>query len=449
MALDIASLTDRWGKEFGSVNVINEFRGVTIYDRADEVNALFPNAADQRIVVDNLYDQTVAADQNIASLASVYESIAQRTLETMCQDDLAELPTANTDTAYLNKLINDMIVGNQTFQLPTVAIGGDPASAEAIAVTTMVGLPTGNGLFIGVIVNPYTGVALYYSFEETLRFICTNDVLSSDTTTFTVSGTTAVDSTDALWPTGSGASITVDQSSTDLTLVPNADFQTWETSDTDTPSSWVLDILDPGTTIKRETDPYIGTYNAQLVAALINSSLTQDIVLTANTNYLVGIRHKNIAIVTTGEITLAFTDADGVPLQDQLGNNLETAIDLTGGIDTDYSTSWALFSVPKTVVTTTPKISIKVMTAFDGAAVVNIANLIVKPFVEVYANGPQVITVPGNINAAIGDTYSLAVENSAGVDTFVRCLDRLYGLRTLRVDLPVDPSPTILDSKIS
>lgn len=449
MALNIDALSTRWGKEFGSVNAINTFRGTTIFDRADDVNALYTAAADQRIVVDNLYDRTLGAENEMGTLAMYYEDIARRTLQKMCQDDTTSLAITDDSYGYLTKMINDMVVADDSFLYPTVTVGGS-TSSEATEVNTVSGAPTGDGLMITSVVNPYTGKTLYYSYAESLRFICVSDIANSEVTIFQVSGTTPLAVSDANWPAGSGAVINVDQLPTDLGFLPNADFETWSGEGDNTPGNWAIQTFVPGTTLKKNVSFYTGLYNAQFVGAAAGCELLQDVALSTNTNYLVGIRLLRTDAATAGVITIGIVEAigGGSYIQDAAGDDLKLTIALTGDADTDYQTYWAVLPVPQALPKTV-KISLRISTSMAAAERLEVDDFIIKPLLELYTYGPQVVAYPGSINAAAGDRYVTSVANNASTLTFIRNIDRLYNARENRLEFPVSASPTISNGLIS
>jgi hypothetical protein len=449
--LDIGVLTTRWGTIFGGINEYNVFRGTTILTRTDNINALYPDAAEQRIVVDDLYTRTQIINDSMQPIVQYFQTMAANTLVVMCADDLGTLPNTLSLTDCLNKLVEDMTTQSETFELPTVTIGG-ATSAAATPVTTLLGPPTGNGVIIGSVINPKTAVIRYNSYEELIRVICTSDVYGtggqSGQESFDVTGGLDTPSRlNADWPRGSGSRTSVSSTSMpDSGLVRNAYFDNW--TETNIPDNWTLFNLSAGTTIQRSTDKYSGEYAVQLTGAGSGAEIRQQVTgLQSNTNYVIGIRMKRPGTITGGVITIGLCDETGTIVQDAAGNNLSTTLALTGSAG-DYALTYAVLPVPKSYATPV-HVFVRVTTTMVGGESVLLDNFEFRPMTELYPDGPTVAAIPGSIGWAVGDTYTFSVANSAGVDTFVRNLDRIFNISDLDIPVPVSGTPTVLDSLIS
>lgn len=453
MSLNITTLATRWGKEFGGVNQVNTFRATTLPARADTIAGLYSTAAAQRNVTSGLYDQTLSAsDQLGMGIVSTYQNVAQNTLIQMCQDDSpTNLSPSPSTTDYLTKLVTDMLSQGQTFQKPTVTVGGSATYANTTGVTTVYGAPYGNGVIVGTAIDPTTGNPKLYVKQEVLKLVCTNDSYVNGATpgteTFALTGEQALDTLNALWPAGSNASTSVvGAPSKYSTQFSNAYFDDWTV--TDTPDNWVLANLIPGTTITRSTDAYVGSYSCKLTAALLNAELSQPLAsLTGSTNYVMAIRVKRVTAITGGVLTIGLRDSTGTYLQDALGNDLKLAIALTGASGS-FTLSRFLVSVPRGFAST-PTISLKITTAMVAAESIELATVEFVEMTSAYDNGPDVCLLPGSTSFADNDTYTLAVANSAGTTTFIGNLERLYNISTLGIVVPVAASPTQADSLIS
>ena len=452
--LDISSLANRWGAFWGDVNATNTYRGTTVYTRADQINALFPTAAEQAIVLNGWY----AANQNVdADLQNFVNDIFERsqvTLQQMCVDD-SELPLANTDLAYLQKLVADMLTDNQTFQEPTVTINASAFTYDtADPITTLTGAPHGNGVVVGTIVNPGTLKPRYYTYTENVQFVCTTDSFSggtdSGTETFSVQSFVSVDYSAYNWPKGSGVATSINATlGSTSTLIANAYFDDWGDPVSNSPADWTQANLSPGVSLLRSSDAYVGDYAVQFTGAGLGAELYQDITgLSGRTNYCVGLRVKRPGVVSQGVITLSFRDTAGDPVEDFNGDPLEVTIPLIGAAG-DYELTYAVFSVPRSFPDTV-RYSIKFTTAMAGGESILVATAEIRTMVPLYTSGPDVALLPGNVPWAQGDTYQFAFANDAGVGTFIRNLDRVYQASQYpTLDIPVSLYPTISNSLIA
>lgn len=450
--LDIGDLTTRWGKVFGGINEVNTFRGTTLPDRADDISALYTTAAAQAIVIDNLYEDTNQAADGLVNIYNTYVDIAKNTLTQMSVDD-ALYPIATDDTTLLKKLIADMAAQAESFLLPTVTIGGSATFVTATSVTTELGAPKGTGTIIGSIIEPRTGRVKVYAVPETERLVCTVDSYTGGTTsgfeTFQVDGQGAVETTDPTWPTGSGASLTMNSATSEnSTIVSNAYFESWDTTDTNDIDNWDTANLSPGTTISRTANSYVGSFAVALTAAPLNAELSQTAVgLTGATNYGVALRVRRPGTITAGVITVALRDSSGTILQDAAGNNLSFTISLSGAAGSYFITA-AAFALQRAFPTTV-KASIKVTTAMAGGETVYLDTFEIQPMQSVYTGGPDIAFFPGSTGWADRDTYTFAVANNADTTTFIRNIDRVYDIKSLQLDLPVAGSPTVNNNLIS
>jgi len=451
MSLNITTLATRWGKIFGGMNQYDTFRGLTIYQRADTINALYPDADEQRIVVDNLYDRTVAVDESMNSIVSFYMTMAKNTLIQMCKDDNSAF-SDESDTGVLNKLITDMVALGQTFQRHSPQLDGNTTN-DATSVTTQQGAPTGNGIIVGTTINPRLAIAKPYAYPETIYITCKTDSYTSGVTagqeSFSVMGSLSTDYPNSDWPMGSGLNSIMSSLPSSLsTLVSNAYFDNWTDADANVPESWTLVNLSPGTTIFRDSDAYSTTYAVKLTGAILNAELKQKLTgLTGLKNYIIGLRIKRPGTVTTGSLTLSLRDANGTILKDAAGVDLSTVISLSGSAG-NYILNKKVLSVPKNTATEVYA-SIRITTAMTGGESILFDNFELIPMVTTYPGGPDIGFIPGNIPWALNDTYKFGVTTSAVKSTFIKQLDRVYQISILDLDIPTASSPTQSDSLIS
>lgn len=449
--LNIPNLAAQWGKIAGGVNVFSTFSGTTAPARADTIAALYTNAAQQRLATGGLYDQMQSVAKVLAPTTTYFFNLAKDTLKVAALEDSA-YPIATDDLSLLTKLINDAVAQAQTFQLPTVTIGG-AATATGTGVTTLLGAPHGNGVAVGTVIDPSTGVVRYYSFVETIQIVCNRDSYVDGAIagqeTFALNTFSSVPANDPTWPKGSGVQGTLQSAPSSLsTMIGNAYFDNWSTSVANTPLTWTINNLVPGTTLFQTTDAYSSTYAVKFTAAPINAELIQPITgLTGNQNYIAAIRMKRATNITGGVITVAVRDSSGTIIQTALGADLSFTVPLTGASGA-YTLTYALFSVPRGFATPN-YLSIKMTTAMNAAESVEIDNVEFLPMKSVYVGGPDLVLIPGNVPWSHNDTYTFAVANSATTASFVKWFDRLYNTRVRAINLPVAGIPTISDALIS
>jgi hypothetical protein len=452
--LDIPVLAVKWGKIFKGVNTFNLFRGTELYDRADEVNAEFPDAAEQRVVVDNLYDLTTQLDGTVGGLSTYYVGMSRDTLSQSCIDD-SVTPSGQSETAYITKLITDMLATtpSASFLLPDVTIGG-AETAEGTDVATLAGLPYGDGILVGTIIDPIVCIPRLFPFTETLQFSCISDSYTSGVTagreSFSVTSELAAPIDGPYWPGGSGLSQSIQgQPSVDSTLFGNAYFEEWGSPVTNTPADWALSNLVAGTTITRSSEAYTGDYAASFNAAITNAEVYQTISgLTGGRNYLVAFRYRRLTDITTGVVTLALRTAAGAVIDNAAGDPLSLVVSVTGGLGPDYEVAYAVFSVPRGFAAS-PRISLRFTTAMTAAESVLIDTVELILMESLYVGGPDVALLSGTVGWAVGDTYTLAVSNNASTDTFLRNIQRAYPGVAVAFNWPVSATPTISNDLIT
>lgn len=448
--LNISNLATKWGHIFAGINEFNTFRGTTIDTRADLIASTYTTAAEQRLATSGLYTQMVSADSILQDTVDYFFTLSKTTLLVASLQD-SQFPIATDDTTLFVKLINDMIAQADTFQEPTIQIGGADIIA-ATSITTLEGSPYGNGVIVGTIIEPRTGVQKYFSYAETISLVCSIDSYNGGATSgqesFAVNSFAAVNTDDSGWPKGSGTGTTLQSSpSSSSNLYSNAYFDSWDDTDPNLVNDWVTVGLTPGTTIFQSTDAYVGSYSCKLTAAPLNSELYQDLSgLTGSTNYLAAIRIKRVTAITGGVVTYALRDDLGNILNDAAGNPMSFDYALTG-VAGDFVLTWQVFSVPRGYPDPT-RLSIKVTTAMNAAETIELATTELIQMDTLYTGGPDVAFLPGNVGWAQNDSYELVVTSTADTTTFVGNLLRLYPTIAPSYDIPVAAIPTISDALI-
>jgi hypothetical protein len=454
--LDVVDIATKWGHIFGGVNQFDTFRGTTVNTRANTISADYTTAVEQRLASEGLYNQMLGVDSVLQGTIQYFFSLAQGTLQLACLQDTSFPIKVADATVLLQKLISDMVLSGNTFQEPTVQVGG-AISIAASNVTTSIGTPFGNGVIVGTVSNPVPTTAVgamvrMFPLPETVTLECSADSYTDGITpaneTFAVGSYASVSVLDSLWPKGSGVSTDfTSQPSSGSDLFKNAYFETWDAVTPNLLSDWSTANLTPGTTIFQTTGAYTGVYAVRLTAAPLNAEIFQLVSgLQGGTNYLAGIRIKRATPVTGGVIRVSLRDSLGVVLQDRFGANLEFTYALTGAAG-DYVLTWDVWPVnvgfPSAVY-----LSIKVTTAMIAAESVDIDTSELLEMQSLYAGGPDIGFLPGSIPWALGDTYQLVVTNTAGKTTFLRNIQRAYPEISPTLSWPVDSPPTISDALI-
>lgn len=448
--LNIPNLATQWGHIFGGVNQFDTFRGTTIKTRADTIAADYTTAATQRLAADGLYQQMQAVDDNLDSTINYFFDFAKLTLAVASLND-SNFPISTDEDTLLKKLIGDMIAQAQTFQLPTVQVGG-ASSIAATSITNLQGTPFGNGTIVATVIEPRTAVVKYYTYAELayLKVVADSykDGAVAGQETFLVQTYSAVDTLDSAWPKGSGVNTTYQSAPSSAgTQLANAYFSTWDATNPNILGSWTTVNLTPGVDIFQTVDYYIAPYSVKLTEAGLNAEIKQDVVApTSATNYLAAIRVKRPGVVTGGVITVALRDPSGVILNDAAGNPLSFTVALTGAAGA-YLLTWKVFPVPRGF-TSPMSFSIKMTTAMNAAESVELATVELIPMQSMYTGGPDLGFLPGSIPWADNDQYTFTFTNTAGKASFVKLMDRLYQTRTRAIDLPVAAIPSISDALI-
>lgn len=449
--INIDDLADRWGTLFGGINELDTFRGVTFPDRADDISALYPGFSTQRTITDGLYTQVQNVNNTLGQTVNYFMTLVRNTLNSMEIAD-TDPPADVQDVTVLNKLASDMLAQSETFQRPTLTVNS-AVSAGGTPVTTIYGAPHGNGVIVGSVINPRNGLLHYYAFNEIIKAVCTADSFSTGTPlgqeVFNFTSPRSVPNTNDNYPQGSGTNIITASLPTDQnTVYGNAYFNSWGTVNNNEIQNWTTANLTPGTTILRSTDVYIGQYACNLVGAPINAELWQTINgLRSSTCYVAAIRVKRLTTVTTGVLTVALRDTTGAVVNDAAGSPMSFTVNLVGSAG-NYALSYAVFPIPRGYPTGI-RISLRLTTALSSGESILLDTSELVPMTSAYVGGPQFGFLPGNAGWSINDTYNFTVANSADVTSFIRCIDRVYNIRTLQIDLPTASSPTISDSLIT
>lgn len=479
MALNVATLTDRWGDIFGGVNEANTFIGTTVAARADNIYANYASLAAQRDVVDDLYENTVSVKDNMAAWSEALYALVAATLQAQCRDDTAR-PKTDDIEGWFGKLNLDMLASNLTLAQPSTLTGTVASDSNN----------DGDGYLLCCMNEPSdayvqanadpTCKGLYFSLAEVIRIECTADSFDGGATagneSFSVSGETAVELRDYNWPKGSGASTSITAVSPDSSAVlTDGGLEVWAGTGNNTPTNWTV-VGTAGTHVLRgSSSPYDGNYFCTFTGdGATTVGLYQDITETVepNTNYAVQFWVKvpgaNLLdeTGTQTELRVSLRDGSGNVLTDNLGTSQQSfaAGTAASGAYTAASTqlnatylndliAWTRVSLilrtPRSLPTET-RLDFRFVTqALDNGQSVYIDHIVMEPMTQVYPGGPYIALISGATEFANTDKFTLTVANSAGTSSFIGNLQRTFDLAGSGLRIICDGSATYADSKIT
>jgi hypothetical protein len=446
--LDIGDLTTRLGKIIGGINQANSFRGSSIDTRADTINALYPDAANQREVVDGLYTRRESLRSAMDQWSTDLQALIGTTISTMCRDDSAR-PKSNDLAGWLDKINRDMVAQAETFDRP------------AVTGTVAAGTNAGDGYLLATTLDPIDGIASYYSYAEVIRLLCVADSFSEDDTAtvgqeqWQVDGETAVSNTSYDWPKGSGSSLNISaQSAESPGILLDPSFESWSGTGNNTPDEWTT-VGASGTIIFRgSSSPYSGDYYLQATgdgatAVEIYQEIDKTLVSSSQPYAVVFWVKTPVATLSTAQLRVALVDGSGTVINNNAGAALSQTTNTAG---LNAAVAWTrvanVFLLPRNLPSTL-RLSFKFTGTLDNAKSVYIDYVTLAPMERVYDGGPYVALISGETPFAINDSFTLTVTNDHDETTFVRALDRFLGLADAQIRLVTDPTGTVLDSLIS
>jgi hypothetical protein len=228
---------------------------------------------------------------------------------------------------------------------------------------------------------------------------------------------------------------------------------------------WSITAGTPGTHIIKETDlsKVYAQRNGDLYAArlvgngVLDVGLYQDLdqensLVKADTNYAfqLWVLSGNTNHATTG-LRIALTDGSGTIVNDNAGNAQSTTI-AAGTLNTytSYTRVAGVLRTPRNLpqilrlVISTPSGSV-----LESGKILYIDYVTFAEMERVYNGGPFIKVISGDTPFALRDAFIDTISQSAGATTFVRNLDRYFGLADNDIRLVTAASFTIPDSMIS
>jgi len=417
-------------------------------------------------IISGLYPARDSYRNVHTTMQSYLQALAQATLVQMANDASAQPNgTLSTAVAYL---VSQMVANAQTVQKPTIS-----------ATSTANAGNVGTGLIPVSVLNG-NGVQQDYILAESIAAACTVDSQSGATAgqeTFTFTSP-AAEANALQWDYGPGGTlgsgISVTQNAVDAlvdnasgNLLQNGSFKTWTTPGVG-PDNWL--ILVPGTggvggdiLQTSGANVYKGTSGISFVGDGSSlPSISQPFNTTPNTSgnsggtsatlkpltvYCLSIATKMSSVPGAGALTIDLTD----------GNNTTTtnAATIANSLSLTLSsvpTSWKLWNVffqtPAVLPSTGLRLRVRLSTALTAAVTVYFGHIALTPATQLYAGGPYVGVFSGSTNFFKPDGFVLAPANNYG-SKFQLLADRVFGMRSLGLQLPSAASPTISDTLVA
>jgi hypothetical protein len=281
------------------------------------------------------------------------------------------------------------------------------------------------------------------------------------------------------WPQGSGAEgqyITVDPTiESDSNLILDPSFESWTDETTLGANNGKL-ISWTGVNVERSTDSYNQLFGTTAYAlsfvgsnfglsgqawASTDASSVRQIVegLAPSTLYSFSARAKlqgaSFSSLTTATVSASLVDPrTGATLVDFGGNALSAKKTWVSKTDVD----WALITetwitprkIPPVVVLDIKTENVTAIASGASGGFGIIDDVCLTPMTYLYAGGPAISIIRGNVDFQVGDSFEITISNDragqfAGF-TWQAIWDRLFGTRSLGLYLPSSKTPTIIDS---
>lgn len=454
-------LFTRLGQILGMLNHVNTFRGDGTLTGLQSIGAGMANidtelsAGSPTIGVQTLNDGVFTARDQARtgndSLTSYLQTLFQNLIIQMATDTYKlQSPTL---AAAIDKVMDDMVTGDNYVVNPTVSVGTITAGSGN----------NGDQVVVASIKNPDTMVNRYYVHDEDLIVTCIADEQSGGTEgqeTWTVVGETARE--DELfydWPLGSGVNTTLQavDSGTDAgtNLLTNSDFNDWTAA---VPDNWAVEtgastITDGGSSQDYEGDHCVKILSDGATLTAITQTFDDSDGTTSTveplTCYAVNVRMKTDDNTATGTFKIQLYDGSSV-INGPDGNPAEISINVAD-LTTSYQALSALVSHPfvytPRVLPSTVKLRLKITTAVSNADSIFIDDLAMTPATEIYPGGPFVAVFSGATKSVIDDVHTIPVNNDwAG--GWHKGFDRMCDMKGLGLQLDSAGANLINDNLI-
>lgn len=427
-------LFTRIGHQYGSENVLNTARGSATDTRIDTIFDDF--VLTDQTVIDGLYSQRDAFRTTGNTLHAYYMALSRITLQQMAHDDLALSYAIGTDQAFqesIDRLNADLDSAGSGIEAPTLTLtvtennGSDENVGDAVLV-----------------VSKYQGDGhqVDYMFTEEMRVTVTNDSGRGGTAyqeAVSYVGDLSVPVNAYNWPQGSGANKSGNIVSGDATTkISNGGFETWPNPTTTMATGWTLMA---GSTInvrvKRNTSvvlPTTASASCEFVgdgSTLIGIQQTLSVTQDPAKPFGVNVWIRLSGVPAAGSIRVRLVDGSDAVIADAQGvDNTFTQL-LTSGVPTS---SWlainSFFRLPETVPTTVKlEIAMPAGQALSNGTSLYIEKVALTDGTQLYNGGWYAALFSGGTKSQKGDFWTVEATNSKTTTSFVRQLDRNWGLR--------------------
>jgi hypothetical protein len=299
------------------------------------------------------------------------------------------------------------------------------------------------------------GRQLDYMFAEAITCVVTNDAglgatIYSEPVQYL--GAPSVPASNWNWPQGSGANAIANIVNGDGdTLLANGGFETWPTPTVLMATSWEIvtgtinvDIIRNGTVGIPLGGDFCCEFNGDGSAQLaIKQQLTN---LLPSTSYAVMVWMKGSNAIADGGITFSLIDQDDTVINDGMG---------TPNITSEYTlvaNTWVGNGVYFRTPATLPEqvfLLIETTDPIDNSSSGYVDKCAIVAGNQLYAGGIFANIFSGGTPSQIGDLYTITNTTTGTVTTFVRSLDRDWGLRELGLFLPSATTAYIPDALIT
>lgn len=461
-------LFTRLGGIGGILNSLEAFVGTgnlsaagyeSIGSGVDKVAGLF--ATPDLNLINQLYPSRDSYRGVHTSFLSYLQQLSQSVLIQMV-NEYAPLPQ-QTLAAAMQWLANQMTTDAQSVSKP--AITATPAANAA---------NTGKGLVTATVLGTNGLQQDYIQFNETIKFSCSSDAQTGGATAgqerFTALGAGA--ESNALmwdWPLGSGLSGSLSavdalQNNSGGQKLQNGAGQTW-TSPSTGPDNWLILTGTAGTQLVQATgsNVYKGNSGFSFVGDAGNTltAITQafgatpvssgnaggtQATLTPNTQYALNLFLKVSSVPAAGALAIDLTDGSNNILNDAAGNPNTLSIALTAAT-TGFVAYNAFFRTPAVVPSSGYRLRVRLSTALTSGVSAYFGHIGFSPATQLYPGGPFVQLWSGYPNFIANDSLTLTTANTYA-SKWALLLDRLFGMRSLGLQLPSSATPTIADSLI-
>lgn len=453
-------LFTRLGKLGATLQNFREYQAdqePALIDTTTGIVPQYENESDLEALIGNNYVTLLNSGGN---LLGIMQQLAQLTISRMVfrsQPQINQTLTQQNLNASLVELLRQM------------AQAGATVRAQTVTATPTVFTGQGNGVIVGSLKTPLTGVFLENAFQENILFNCSADSYTGGTTVgnerFDVTGTGNQGDFIAFdWPLGSNGQISLtavngNDSASNGNILTNSGFEDWTNN---IPDNWDLVLGTAGVNIVREASiVYDGAFSLGIVGD--GSTLTQldqefdsatgtSLALDPLTQYAVNVFIRRDGVAPgAGVLEVAWVDENGVIVQDYAGVNNSFTIDLTA-LNTTFTAYSAAFRTPEEMPTTI-SLRYKLTTALTSGRTVYVDKCAMTPMDQLYSGGPYFAVFSGNVPFLFGDYSYCPVTNSRGAAGTLNTWQTVFGLlindATFLLPSATAGSETLPDSLLS